>query len=63
MRSQPPVLDALERLAGLGAGRELFTGVLAELLALVGAVMCMGFALYVLYATTAALILNPCVFL
>ncbi|MCU0222556.1 MAG: sigma 54-interacting transcriptional regulator [Acidobacteria bacterium] len=37
LRSQPPVLDALERLAALGGGRELFSGVLAELLALVGA--------------------------
>jgi DNA-binding NtrC family response regulator len=37
LREEPPVLDALGRLAALGSGRELFSGVLAELLALVGA--------------------------
>ena len=37
LRAEPPILDALGRLAALGSDRELFSGVLAELLALVGA--------------------------
>ena len=36
-RKDPAVLDALERLVALGSGRELHSGLLAELLALVGA--------------------------
>jgi DNA-binding NtrC family response regulator len=36
-RKEPLVLDAVERLAALGTGRELYNGLLAELLALVGA--------------------------
>jgi len=36
-RREPPLLDALERIAAIGAGSEIFSGLLAELLVLVDA--------------------------
>jgi hypothetical protein len=45
------------------AGEEGVTAGRVRFMALVGMIMSAGFALYVLYATVAALVLNPCVFL